>query len=382
MTGDGRPTSASTQLTDNASDPAAILGTYVLPGRGGATRDGLDQARVAEEIGFGSVWLSESWDTKELGALAGAVSQVTERTRIVTATTHFGTRHPLVLAGLGTTLNALSQGRFVLGFGRGGAAAGPVLREFGGRADTIAAMRDHAAILRRIWAGERFSYSGPAGEFAHLGSRNTPPGLAPPLLLAAIGEKTLALAGECFDGVILAPFVSPEGVRRSTEIVRNAAADAGRDPAAVRIYGIVVVAPDLPPEEQAAIVGGRAVGYFQEPRVARRIANINGWDAKVFEPLWHHPKFSGPGTASSEFRADELVEVSRLIDDEYLMAGSSIGTASECADGLRPFLEAGADELVLHGTSADKCRALVAAFRESHVRKSTVGQTDASGAAR
>ena len=39
--------------------------------------------------------------------------------------------------------------------------------------------------------------------------------LAAPLLLAAVGPKTLALGGRFFDGVILHPFLTPDAVRRS-----------------------------------------------------------------------------------------------------------------------------------------------------------------------
>ena len=55
----------------------------------------------------------------------------------------------------------------------------------------------------------------------------------PPIILGAIGPKTLALAGAHFDGVVLHPFLSVEGVRRAVAIVREAAARAGRPADAV-----------------------------------------------------------------------------------------------------------------------------------------------------
>src|SRR3546814_9186774 len=67
----------------------------------------------------------------------------------------------------------------------------------------------------------------------------------PPVILGAVGPKTLALAGAHFDGVVLHPFLTTEGVARSVRIVRDAARDAGRDPEAVAIYATVVTAPEI-----------------------------------------------------------------------------------------------------------------------------------------
>src|SRR5690606_2967693 len=72
--------------------------------------------------------------------------------------------------------------------------------------------------------------------------------------------------GKHCDGVILHPFIPREGVRTSTRIVREAAEKAGRDPDSVRIYHNILVAPDLDRDEEEAVVGGRAITYFQIPK--------------------------------------------------------------------------------------------------------------------
>ena len=78
--------------------PTTELGCYVLPGSAPDPRAAIEQARAAEALGFGAVWIGERYDTKDLGALAGALSQVTSRVRIGAAATHIGTRHPMSLA--------------------------------------------------------------------------------------------------------------------------------------------------------------------------------------------------------------------------------------------------------------------------------------------
>jgi alkanesulfonate monooxygenase SsuD/methylene tetrahydromethanopterin reductase-like flavin-dependent oxidoreductase (luciferase family) len=141
--------------------------------------------------------------------------------------------------------------------------------------------------------------------------------------------------------------------------VRNAAADTGRDPATVEIVATLIVAPDMTPAEQEAVIGGRVAGYLQDPGIARSLSSINGWDPAVFEPLQRHPMFSGPGTAAEAFRRPDLVEVSRLIPRDITAAVSAAGTAAECARTVCDFLATGIDELVIHGATPDQCVELV-----------------------
>jgi 5,10-methylenetetrahydromethanopterin reductase len=335
--------------------PSQRLGAYLLPGRVDDPRPAIAQARAAEELGFRSVWVSERWATKELGVLCGALSQVTTYPRIAVGATHLTTRHPVTLAGLAMTMQLLSDGRFVLGVVR---SAG-MLRSVGIPVPTTEAIKDYATILRRLWAGETVSYDGPAGSYHGLRLPDAVDGQGAPLILAAMGPRTLALAGSDFDGGMLAPCLTVEGVRRSAEIVRNAAADAGRDPASVEIVATLIVAPGLPPAEEEAVIGGRVAGYLQNPTTARNLSWLNGWDPGVFERLQKHPMFSGPGVAAEAFQRADLVEVSRLIPEEILAGLAAAGTAAECARTVRQFLETGVDELDLHGATPDQLGELV-----------------------
>ena len=221
--------------------PANRLGSYVLPGGVGDPRPVVEQARVAEASGLGTVWIGERYDTKDLPSLAGALTQTTTSVHIGAAVTHTQLRHPMVLASMGQTLQALSEGRFLFGFGR---SARWRWRDYGEPMPTLASLGDVAQILRRLWAGETVDYEGPAGRFPRLRLPQRPDIHPPPVLLAAVGPKTLSLAGRDFDGVILHPFLTPEAVARSVQAVRAAAVSAGRDAARIRCYATVVVAPD------------------------------------------------------------------------------------------------------------------------------------------
>ena len=76
------------------------LGIYLLPGHSDRPADLLDEVRAAEALGLGSAWISERFDVKEVGALAGAAAAVTKEIWIGSGVTNIDTRHPLLLASL------------------------------------------------------------------------------------------------------------------------------------------------------------------------------------------------------------------------------------------------------------------------------------------
>ncbi len=344
---------------------AGALGCYVLPGGVHDPRLALDQARATEALGFGTVWIGERFDTKDLPSLAGAIGQVTERVKIGAAVTVPGVRHPMVLASMGQTLQSLTGERFLLGFGRSAAWR---WQQYGLPAPTLASLGDTAQILRRLWAGETVHYSGPAGEFPELHLPQRPDAAPPPLLLAAVGPKTLALAGTSFDGVILHPFLTPPAVARSLEVVRAAAAAAGKDPDALRCFATVVVAPDRTSADAALAVGARAAGYFQLRGLGDALVAANGWNAGDLERYHAQPALAALGDRSADksLTRDELIELSRTMPADWLPSSSAVGDATACASRLFEYVDAGADELVLHGSTAEHLAELAAAFAGRH----------------
>src|SRR3546814_9034282 len=57
------------------------LNAYILPGRAAHPAPGHEQAQAGEALGLGGIFLSERWETKELGAMMGALTQATSRDR-------------------------------------------------------------------------------------------------------------------------------------------------------------------------------------------------------------------------------------------------------------------------------------------------------------
>ena len=338
-------------MTDTAGAAALFerFGTYILPGRVTDPRRGIDEALEAERLGLGAVWISERFALKEPAVLAGAVAEATSKIRI-NGTFYATMRHPLVTASIANMMQAMSGDRFGLMFAR---AVPAYMKMMGAPAITMERLADCISLLRRLWAGETVSYEGILGNFPKLKLTDLHQGKAPPIIFTAIGPKSLEFAGTHCDGVLLHPFVSPRGVANSRNIVREAAEKAGRDPDAVRIIHNVIVAPDLPKDEEDAVVRGRAITYFELPGFGDLIVEINEWDPAVLDIIRSHPKIAGLNgkPADQAYTRQELVDVGQLLPQQWIDEGAAVGTAARCADQLMAYLDAGADEILLHGAA-------------------------------
>ncbi len=308
-------------MTNELRD-ARRLGGYILPGGVSDPRPAIEQARAADELGLGTIWLSERWGAKDVPVIFGALSQTTRSVRLGAGTMHFQDRHPLVLASTAAALQSFSDGRFLMGVGK----LIPRMWAAAGVPDaTNAVLADTADIVRRLLRGETVSYDGPAGHFPELrlmGALDVPP---PPILITAIGPKTLAVAGSRFDGAILHAFLTPDAVRRSVEHVRAAAADAGRNPDDVRIYGMVVVASDLPAEQESRIVAARAVTYFDSDPLGSVIFEANGWDKAPLMALRSHPLVAASRRTARRLRANTRSTRRGRQDDPRGVAARDVG---------------------------------------------------------
>jgi probable F420-dependent oxidoreductase len=258
----------------------------------------------------------------------------------------------MVLASLGQTLQALTGGRFMLGLGR---SASWRWAAYGQPPPTLAALADIADVLRQLWDGQTVTYHGPLGELPLLRLPVVLDAAPPPLLLAAIGPRTLALAGRSYDGVILHPLLTPEGVARSAAIVRSAAEAAGRDPDRVRCYATVLCAPAVSDDDRRLAIEARAAGYLSLPGLGDSLAAVNGWDQadlaryrgqRVLTDLAGKP-------ADKHLTRAQLIELCDGLPPSWLPSGTAAGTVKQVAAVLAGYLAAGADELILHGVAGE-----------------------------
>jgi probable F420-dependent oxidoreductase len=167
----------------------------------------LDLARRFEDAGYDTISLPDHLGPQfaPVPALA-AVAAVTSRVRLsmfVLANCH---RNPAVLAKEITTLDVLSDGRVELGIGAGWnaaeyAALGVPFDRAGVRIERLA---EATTVLRRAFAGERFSHHGPHYQVTDLDVLPRPVQARIPIVLGGGGRKMLTLAAQQADIVGIA----------------------------------------------------------------------------------------------------------------------------------------------------------------------------------
>jgi alkanesulfonate monooxygenase SsuD/methylene tetrahydromethanopterin reductase-like flavin-dependent oxidoreductase (luciferase family) len=151
-------------------------------------------------------------------------------------------RHPAMLAKAAASIDLLSGGRFELGLGAGAfwdaiAAMGGPRRSPG---EAVEATEEAIALLRLLWSDERsVRFTG-----QHYRVVGVKPGPAPAhpigISVGAYGPRMLALIGRLADGwVPSSTYVPPERLGAAQARIDDAAAAAGRDPAAIRrLYNV------------------------------------------------------------------------------------------------------------------------------------------------
>lgn len=261
---------------------ALHFGNNTFPDFAGAAR----VARLAEEAGFDSLLAvdhvvfpdnyTSTYPYSATGRLpvgrGGAfpdpliwiayAAAVTTRLRFLTGVIILPQRHPLVLAKQVATLDYMSSGRFELGIGVGWLkeefqAMGVPFEQRGKRAD------EYIAAMKALWAEDGATFSGQFVKFQDVSCNPKPFGQVP-IIVGGHSEAAAKRAGRLGDGFF--PSVgAPFDTMPLLDVARRAAAEAGRDPAAIEM---IAGCPDLLPsstvEPKAAI----------EERVRRGISRI------------------------------------------------------------------------------------------------------------
>jgi 5,10-methylenetetrahydromethanopterin reductase len=187
--------------------------------------DLVEQARGIVDGGFAAGVASQIFGPDTLTMLAVVGAQVPDL-ELVTSVVPTWPRHPVMLAAQALTVSAITGGRLTLGIGLSHQIV--VENVFGTPFVRPAQhMKDYLAVLNPLLRGEQVSYKGEtlsANTFGPLEVKAP----TPPVLVAALGSRMLALAGREADGT--ATWMTGPATLEAHIIpsIRQAAADAGR----------------------------------------------------------------------------------------------------------------------------------------------------------
>src|SRR6266852_5645022 len=172
-----------------------------IPNFPGPWSEVMEKVKIADELGYASIWLGESWGY-ELFTSMGDLTRVTKRIKIGAGIANIYSRTPALIASTVATLDERSGERIILGLGPSGAN---VIEHWHGVPfeKPVKRTREYVEIIRTILRGEKLVYH---GEFFNLERgfklRFTPPRPDIPIYIAAMGPKNVVQSGEIADGVL------------------------------------------------------------------------------------------------------------------------------------------------------------------------------------
>jgi probable F420-dependent oxidoreductase len=220
----------------------------------------IDLAREMESLGYTDAWSFEVDGSDCFTPLA--LLATTTNLRLGTAIANVYTRGPATLAQSAASIADLAPGRFILGIGSG---SQPIVESWNSMTFDRPATRvkEMVEFLRPALAGERVVFKGKT--FSVDGFRLSRPASTPvPIHVAALREGMLRVAGQVGDGVCI-NWLSAEDVKKSVAVVRQAATEAGRDPAAIEVTARLMVNIDPPGPEHDTTVRRAIAAYLNVP---------------------------------------------------------------------------------------------------------------------
>ncbi|MBI2765338.1 MAG: LLM class F420-dependent oxidoreductase [Chloroflexi bacterium] len=217
-------------------------------------------ARDMEAIGYTDAWSYEVDGIDAftpLVAVAGATNM-----RVGTAIANVYTRGPATLAMSAAAVAEAAPGRFCFGIGSG---SQPVVESWNdGKFDRPATrVKEMVQFLRPALAGERVVFEGKT--FRVDGFRlSRPPEYPVPIHVAALREGMLKVAGQVADGVCV-NWLSAGDVKRSVQVVRDAATAAGRDADAIEVTARLMINIDEAGPETENTIRRHIAAYLNVP---------------------------------------------------------------------------------------------------------------------
>jgi len=170
----------------------------------------------AEEAGLDELWLWEDCFLEGGLTTAALALAWSDRLHIGVGLLPVPLRNPALAAMEIATLARVFPDRLTITLGHG--VLDWMAQVGAGVESPMTLLREHTVAVRALLAGETVSVS---GRYVQLDAvaLDWPPATPPTLLIGARGPKTVALAGEASDGVLLDTVVDPAVVRRARDVV-------------------------------------------------------------------------------------------------------------------------------------------------------------------
>ncbi len=320
-------------------------------GIGPQGEEAVEAVRAAERAGFDSVWVAESYGSDVVSVLAWLAPQ-TETIQLGGAIMQVPARAPAAAAMAGCTIDALSGGRFIFGFGPSGPQVSegwygvPYAKPWGRTREYIEIVRQIVAREGRLeYDGQHFKLPLPGGEGKALKLNFHPLRNRIPIFVGAIGRKSVEMAAEICDGWIPI-FSSPDAFETTWgEHLEAGLAKGGRQRSELEVSPTVQVAIDGDLEAARAIVRAGLLLY---------LGGMGSRKTNFYVDLTHRFGFGEVADEVQSLYLDgKREDAYKAIPDELVNATSLVGSEEEVAARIDRYASAGVDRLIVSPISPE-----------------------------
>jgi len=198
-------------------------------------------ARLAEELGYDSIWVPEAWAYEQFQLLT-EIALATKRLKLATGIANVFSRSAALLAMSAATLDEISEGRVILGLGTSGKI---VVENFHGvpYRKPLTRLTETIEILRALWRGERLvPEMSTLFDARHFKLEMKPLRADIPIYIASLQEKAIREIGHVGDGWV-PTFWPYSHFKDGLKMLAEGAREAGRDPAKIELAPFVAIIP-------------------------------------------------------------------------------------------------------------------------------------------
>ena len=319
---------------------------------------------AAERFGFDSVWAAESYGSDAVSVLAYLAAK-TETIQLGAAILQVPARQPAAAAMAGVTIDALSGGRFIFGFGPSGPQVSegwygvPYERPWGRTREYVEIVKQIVAREGRLeYAGENFRLpleegEGVTGQGKALKLNIHPIRSEIPVYLGAIGRKSVELAAEIADGWIPIFFSVDKWQEAWGEHIEAGLAKGGRSREDFQVSPSVQVAIDGDLDAARGLVKAGLLLY---------LGGMGSKKTNFYADLTRRFGFAEVADEVQTLYLDgKREEAYAAIPDELVDATAMIGTEDQVAERVKRFADAGVDRMIvspMHGNAGENLATL------------------------
>ena len=302
-----------------------------------------------ERAGVDMIWVAELYSFDAVSIL-GYLAARTEHMQLASGILPIYSRTPALIASTAAGLDAVSQGRFVLGLG----ASGPqVIEGWHGVAydKPLTRTREIIDICRIVWKRERLSYEGkaytlplPADQGTGLGKPlkliNHPVRDDIPILIASLGHKNVAMTAELADGW-LPVFFHPEKARD----VWGDDLDAGLAKRSADLGSLDIVAGGTVAITDDA-AQATAIRDLARPMTALYVGGMGSRDQNFYNNVFQRYGYEDEAQRMQDLYLDgKRDEAAALVPEEFLNATALVGDEGHVRERIEAYAAAGVSHL-------------------------------------